>query len=218
MTKRLLLYGQFIWFTCCGQGDCPKDINKLPMYGHVKKCKEQLDSDKDFLQECDKQFKSRKEAAQFHVDKGWEYFYKNQFETAMMRFNQAWLLDSLNADIYWGYGNILGMKNRDFKWSLVFLEQSLKMNANNPRVWESASTSYGQLFYETKDKRLLDKSIACLKASIKLDPNNARAYGQLTAAYSYFMQKDSARKYLKITDKLDPSAVNPEVRKILSKD
>jgi tetratricopeptide (TPR) repeat protein len=218
MTKRILLYGQFIWLTCCGQGDCPKDINKLPMYGHVKKCKEQLDSDKDFLKECDKQFKNRKEAAQFHVDKGWEYFYKNQFETAMMRFNQAWLLDSLNADIYWGYGNILGMKNRDFKQSLVFLEQSLKMDAKNPRVWESASTSYGQLFYETKDKRQLDKSIECLKASVNLDPNNARAYGQLTAAYSYFMQKDSAKKYLRITDKLDPSAVNPEVRKILSKD
>ena len=215
MTKRILLYAQFIWFTSCGQSDCPKDINTLPMYGHVKKCKEQLDSDKDFLAQCEKQFKSRKEAAQFHVDKGWEYFYKNQFETAMKRFNQAWLLDSLNADIYWGYGNILGMKNRDFKQSLVFLEQSLKMNANNPRVWESASTSCGQLFYQTKDKRLLDKSIQYLKNSIKLEPNNARAYGQLTAAYSYFIQKDSARKYLKITDKLDPSAVNPEVRKIL---
>jgi tetratricopeptide (TPR) repeat protein len=128
--KKDLFYGQFIWFTCCGQADCPKDINTLPMYGHVKKCKEQLDSDKDFLTQCDKEFKNRKEAAQFHVDKGWEYFYKNQFETAMKRFNQAWLLDSLNADIFWGYGNILGMKNRDFKQSLVFLEQSLKINAN----------------------------------------------------------------------------------------
>ena len=212
-----MIYVQFIWISC-GQTDCPKDINKLPMFGHVKKCKEQIDSDNDFLKQCDKQFKNRKEAAKFHVDKGWEYFYKNQFETSMMRFNQAWLLDSLNADIFWGYGNILGLNNRNFKESLVYLEKSLKMNPDNARVWESASTSYGQLFFETKDINLLNTSIDYLKTSIKLEPNNARAYGQLTASYSYFMQKDSARKYLKITDKLDPSAVNPEVRKILSKD
>ena len=188
------------------------------MFGHVKKCKEQIDSDNDFLKQSDKQFKNRKDAAKFHVEKGWEYFYKNQFETSMMRFNQAWLLDSLNTDIYWGYGNILGLSNRNFKESLVYLEKSLKMNPNNTRVWESASTSYGQLFYETKDINLLNTSIDYLKTSIKLEPNNARAYGQLTASYSYYMQKDSARKYLEITDKLDPSAVNPEVRKILRKD
>ena len=217
MTKRILIYVQFIWISC-GQIDCPKDINKLPMFGHVKKCKEQIDSDHDFLKQCDKQFKNRKEAAKFHVDKGWEYFYKNQFETSMMRFNQAWLLDSLNADIFWGYGNLLGLNNRNFKESLVYLEKSLKMNPDNARVWESTSTSYGQLFFETKDINLLNTSIDYLKTSIKLEPNNARAYGQLTASYSYFMKKDSARKYLKITDKLDPSAVNPEVRKILSKD
>jgi tetratricopeptide (TPR) repeat protein len=187
------------------------------MYGRVQKCQQQLDNDKKFLQDCDQQFKDRKEAAKSYIDRGWGHFYKNQFDTAMMRFNQAWLLDSLNADIYWGYGNILGLSNRDFKGSLGYLERSLKINPDNPKVWESASTSYGQLFYETKDMDLLNKSIYHLKTSIKLDPN-ARAYGQLTAAYSYFMQKDSARKYLEITDNLDPSAVNPEVRKILSED
>jgi tetratricopeptide (TPR) repeat protein len=146
------------------------------------------------------------------------FFYKNHYDTAMMRFNQAWLLDSLNADIYWGFGNIISLRDRKFKESLTYFEKSLKMSPDNPRVWESASTSYGQLFFETKDIDLLNKSIEHLKNSIALEPNNARAYGQLTAAYSYFMQKDSARKYLQITDNLDPTAVNPEVREILSKD
>lgn len=218
MKHIVLLFGLLIPLAACRQNDCPEGINKLPMYGQVKKCNEQLESDKAFLKECDKHFNNRKEAAQFHVDKGWECFYKNDFETAMKRFNQAWLLDSLNPDIYWGYGNILGLRDRKFKESLAYFERSLKMNPDNARVWESAATSYGQLFYETQDVDILNKTIDYLKISSSIEPNNARVYGQLTASYSYFMQKDSARKYLQITDKLDPSAVNPEVRELLSMD
>ncbi|MGC4022250.1 MAG: hypothetical protein QM734_10045 [Cyclobacteriaceae bacterium] len=213
---RILICVQFVWFVCCGQNDCKEGINKLPMYGRVEKCKDQLDSDKEFLIGCDKEFKSRQEGARYYVEKAWGYFYSNQLDLAMKRFNQSWLLDSLNADIYWGFGNILGMRDRNFKESIIYFERSLKLNPNNSRVWESASTSYGNLFFETKNETMLDKSISCLKNSLKLDSKNARAYAQLTAAYCYFTQKDSARKYLTITDKLDPKAVNPEVRKILS--
>ena len=218
MKRPMIIYGLLISLAACRQNDCPEGINKLPMYGRVKKCNDQLESDREFLKESDKQFDSRKEAAQFHVAKGWEYFYQNDFDTAMKRFNQAWLLDSLNANIYWGYGNILGLRDKKFKESLVYFEKSLTINPDNARVWESAATSYGQLFFETKDVDLLNKTIDYLKTSGRIEPNNARVYGQLTAAYSYFAQKDSARKYLQITDRLDPSVVNPEVRELLNKD
>ena len=186
------------------------------MYGRQKKCTEQLNIDKDFFAECDLRFKNRKNASKFHTDKGWEYFYKNDFETSMKRFNQAWLLDSLNADTYWGFGNILGMRQQ-FKESITLLEKSISLNSTNPKVYESISTSFGQLFFITKDIKYLNNSIDNLKKSIRLDPKNARAYGQLTGAYSYFMEQDSALKYLKLTDKLDSNAVNPEVRQMLTK-
>ena len=185
------------------------------MFGRFQKCDEQLKIDKDFLADCDKFYKNRNEATRHHIDMGWEYFYKNQLDSSMMRFNQAWLLNSTNADIYWGFGNILGMKHQ-FKESIPFLQRAIEMNANNPKVFESISTSYGQLFFETKDVRYLNLTIDNLKYSVQLNPRNAAAYGQLTGAYSYFNQKDSARKYLEITDKLDPNAVNPEVRKLLN--
>lgn len=185
------------------------------MYGNAAKCQDQLDSDAQFLLECNKQHDNRTLASKQYVDWAWNYFYKNEFDSAIMRFNQAWLLDSLNADVYWGFGNIEGMRG-NFDSSLKYLESSLKLNPNNAKVWESASSSYGQQFYSTKDKVLLNKSIDYLKKSVELDPTSARTYGQLAAAYSYFYQKDSARKYLDITDKIDPSAINPEVRKLLT--
>jgi tetratricopeptide (TPR) repeat protein len=184
------------------------------MFGHVKKCKEQIEADNRFLANCDKTGKSRKQMELHLISRGWEFLYAKKFDTSMMRFNQAWLLDSLNADIYWGFGNLLGMQQK-FKESIPLFDRSLKINPVNAKVWSDEALSYGNIFFQTKDIKSLNSSISCLKKAISLDPHNPQLYGQLTSAYSYFMQKDSARKYLKITELLDPSAVNPEVKKML---
>lgn len=218
MTKFLgqpLLFLLLSFLSCTSTEKCPEGINLLPMYGGQTKCEEQLKDDKKFISECDAQFKNRQTAAKYHVDKGWEYFYKSDYKTSMKRFNQAWLLDSLNADVYWGFGNLLGTKH-EFRESLPLLEKSIKLNSNNSKVYECIATSYGQLFFETKDATLLNKTIDNLKIAVLLDPKSANAFGQLTGAYTYFTQKDSARKYFALTDKLDPKAVNPEVRKMLT--
>jgi len=204
----LLAYG------CAQSQECIEGINKLPMYGNVKKCKQQIEDDNQFIALCEKST-GRKAAAEHMVMRGWQYLRSNHLDTSMMRFNQAWLLDSLNSEIYWGFGDNLGMQ-RKFKESLPFFERSLKLNPNNPRVWLDASTSYGNVFGQTNDQKYLNAAIDALKNAIKLDPNNPKYYGQLTSAYSYFMQKDSARKYMAITDKLDPNAVNPQVRKMIN--
>jgi tetratricopeptide (TPR) repeat protein len=215
MTRQLFfILSLTVLCSCKSTQDCP-DVNTLPMFDRLKKCDEQIKADQIFLAACDKYYKTRDEATQHHIDMGWGYFYKNQFDSSIMRFNQAWLLDSTNADVFWGFGSVLG-KQQHFQESLIYLDKSNEINPNNPKVWLCTSTSYGQMFYQNKDVTLLDKSIDDLKKSISLDPNYAQAYGQLAACYSYFTQKDSAKKYLALADKLDPSVINPEVRKILT--
>ena len=201
--------------SCIQPQNCLDGINLLPMYGEVKKCPGQLEADQQFLKECDKDYKTRKEAAAHMVMRGWQYFYSNKPDTSMMRFNQAYLLDSLNAEIYWGYGNLLGMQKK-FKESLRFFKRSLKLHANNAKIWQDMAISYGNLFFDSKDSKFLDSAVSSTKKAITLDPNNPKLYGQLTTCYSYFIQKDSAKKYLKITEQMNPNAVNPEVKQLLS--
>lgn len=205
-----------MFFLGCSGQNCPEGLNLKPMFDSVQKCKQQIDYDNDFLHYCDKQFNNRNEACEYHIQRGWDYFYANILDTSMMRFNQAWLLDSTNAKIYWGFGNLLG-KQKKFKESLVFFDKSIKLNPNNAKVYQCAATSVGNLFVQSNDVKQLNIAIAYLMKSIRIDSTkeNATAFGQLAASYSYFMQKDSARKYLELTDKLDPSAVNPEVRQLL---
>lgn len=210
-----LVYLPSLFLLSCGLNeDCPQGINLLPMYGRVKKCNAQIESDSVFLKQCDRNHKSRKENARHFVGRGWEYYYKNIPDTAMMRFNQAWLLDSLNADIYWGFANLVGRQGK-LKESLPLFNRSIEINGTNAKVWVSASNSYGQLFVQTNDINYLNITIKYLKTAIKLEANNPKTYASLTAAYTYFVQKDSARKYLKITDELDKNAINPTVRKLI---
>lgn len=106
----------------------------------------------------------------------------------MKRFNQAWLLDKDNAEMYWGIGNLMGMRH-EIKQSIPLFEKSIKLNPINAKVYESMSTSYGQLFYETKKIEYRDLTIKSLKSAIKPDPNNANYYGSLSSAYAYFFAK-----------------------------
>ena len=186
------------------------------MYGEVKKCDQQIKSDNEFILESEKQFKDRKKASEYYVSKGWEYFYKDDNATAMKRFNQAWLLDQTNPQVYWGFGNLLGKKT-EFEKSVKYLQKSIKLEPNNAKVYECISTSYGQIFFKTKDIKYLNLTIENLKKAIKIEPKNGRAFGQLASSYAYLMQKDSLVKYIKKTDEIDSKFVNPEVREIAKK-
>jgi tetratricopeptide (TPR) repeat protein len=211
--KKILFLIILVQFSCQSQTDCPQGINLLPMYGEVKKCEQQIQSDKEFLLQSEKQFKSKEKAAELYVSKAWEYFYKDDNDTAMKRFNQAWLLDNTNPQVYWGFGNILG-KKKEFEESIKYLKKSIELDPNNAPVYECIATSYSQIFLKTKDIKYLNQAIESLKKAVKIDPKNGRAYAQLASSYAYITQKDSLRKYIKITDKIDPKLVNPEVRKI----
>lgn len=217
--KTLHLFLPFIFFfiTSCYQfEDCTPHINSYPLYGRGKlqKCSAQLLNDKIFLQHIDSG-EGRKKACTNLIARGWQYFYKNVYDTALFRFNQAWLCDSTNFEIYWGIGNILG-KQKKYRESLIYLFMAIKLDSNITNLWYCCGLSYGQLFFQTKDEKVLDSAIYCHKKAIRINPKNAFAYAELTSNYSYYMQKDSAKKYLKIADGLDSTVVNPEVRKLLN--
>ncbi|MCE6990723.1 tetratricopeptide repeat protein [Dyadobacter sp. CY323] len=205
-----------ITYICCSLiRDCPEKINLLPMYGNAKKCPEQIEADRRFLQETDGLFQGdRKRAAEDRVARAWEYFDANVQDTAMMRFNQAWLLDSSNAEVYWGFGNLLGGQER-FRESIPFFKKSLRLNPENPIVWEAAAQSYGNIYADTRSQKDLDSSIYYLRHSFRLDPKNSGTISKLTMAYLYAMKKDSATKYLKLAEQIDPGSVPDEIRRMI---
>lgn len=211
----LLLLSTVMLFQNC-QSQCPEGINLLPMYGQKEKCKEQLDSDKEFLTEIDKSFKSREEASKAYSTKGWDYFYQNDFETAMKRFNQAWLLDNKNYVAYWGFANIRGKQNQLEEAKDLF-DIAKKFNPKDANFFISSSAAYGGLYNQKKDLDLLKSMVADLQKATQIDPSNAKAYAELAVAFFYLKDNLKASEYVKKADALDSTQVNPKLRKLLAK-
>ena len=105
--------------------------NLVPKYGNVPKSDDEKVADSRFIEDMDKQFDGdRPKAAQAVAQRGWEIFRTGDADTAIKRFNQAWLLDPKNVLALWGMATVSAARN-DLKTAVpLFLEaQSFKAKA-----------------------------------------------------------------------------------------
>lgn len=186
------------------------------MYGRVEKCKEIVELDNEFIKSCDKMFPNRQEASKYYGSRGWNYIDSNDLNTAMKRFNQAWMLDSNNASVYWGFGVVLG-KQKQYQESIPYFERALSFDSNNANLYQDAANSYYNYSFSSKDKRAMLKGIECIEHAIKINPDSKRNYRQLTVGYYYLEQADSVKKYLGISDAKDSSLIESDLREELNR-
>lgn len=96
-----ITYQQFI-------EDAKTEINLQPEYGNVQKSDAMKHDDDAFISTALKADTTAQKASEHMVRLGFTYLYRGDFETAMKRFNQAWLLNPKNENVYWGYGSVYG--------------------------------------------------------------------------------------------------------------
>lgn len=104
----------------------------------------------------------------------WDYAYKGDAETAMKRFNQAWLLDTLNADAYWGFGILIG-KDGKLDESIALFNKSLELNPVNSDVWYCLAVSHQGLYHKGQEDKHKEEMLRCLHKAIEINPNNYNA-------------------------------------------
>ena len=186
------------------------------MYGKVKKCERQIKEDEEFVNSSLKIYTTRANAADKLKNEAWKLFEKNDLNGAMKKFNQTWLLDSSNYNSYWGFGNILG-RQKKYTEAIRYFEMGRKLNPDNAIFYISSGSGYAMLYEKSKKKSDLIKSIQDFKKSISMDSRNGKAYAQLTIGYYYLAEKDSAKKYLKLTDRINPKMIPSGLRNEIEK-
>lgn len=208
-------------FVCCSGGlleqaiaqSTPKSAsNLLPRYGNVAKLPELLIVDQELLTYCDQHFPGRREAAKAFAARGWDYMRAEDPITAMKRFNQAWLLDSTNADSFWGFGILMGQRQQ-YDESLGYFQTAYRLDRSNKRLLVDIATTRWQLYLAKNDAALLDGVIQNLQEflaySMDVKTNTqayVEAYSKLSAAYTIKQDYPNAWKCVDLAESILPGA------------
>ncbi|MCJ8166264.1 hypothetical protein MKJ04_15560 [Pontibacter sp. E15-1] len=173
-----------------------KDMQVLPMFGGKAKSEAQQKKDEKFLTSCDKSFTNRQEASKFFVERGWEYLNEGQLDTAVYRFNLAWLLNPDNKDTYWAFGLVTSSQGEHDK-AISFYEKALVYDPKNATLLSDIASTYLNVYKDGKQKkRDLKKADSYLNEAIAADPANAYALYNLSKVKFYQKEYSDAWAYL----------------------
>ncbi|WP_276495862.1 tetratricopeptide repeat protein [Pontibacter litorisediminis] len=179
----------------------------LPMFGEKQKTEAEQKQDEKFLTSCDKNFNDRREASKFFMERGWEYLNEGQVDTAMYRFNLAWLLNPDNKDTYWAFGLVTSARG-DNQYAIRMYEKALALDNKNAMLITDVAASYLAVYKERKKKKDLKKALAYLNTATAAEPNNAYALYNLSVAKCQEKKYSEAWDYLHKSRSIDMSQID----------
>lgn len=129
-------------------------------------------------------FGSTAEASAFFTSKGYEYLRENQPDTAVYRFNLAWLLDPKNAEAYRGLGVVASNASTPDA-AIGLLTKGLALAPSSAVLMSDLGTSHLIRYNQTKKKKDLATGMELLQRATAADPANAVAWQELARGYFY---------------------------------
>ena len=150
--------------------------NEVPMYGNINKTEEMKKADAALIAEVKKAGYTQESGAKVAVQKGWAYHDKGDLGGAMRRFNQAWILDPENGDVYHGFAIIVHQRDK----AISEAEKYFRMALSKSRVSVNAYVDYGRFLWL---QNRYDESLTQLTKAIKISPKAYNACSNISFVY-----------------------------------
>ena len=208
-----LVHGQQISYESWKQ-EAKTEIRLLPKYGNRPKSKEQKEADEELIKTYLAQEGTNRKASDFLVNRGFEYIYRKDLRTAMYRFNQAWLLDPKNENVYWGFGAIY-CTFQDFETAIKQYEEGLTLNPNSSNILTDKATVFLIKYHQNNNQNDLDIAIDILNKSYLIDKKNQSTLFKLSVCYFQKNDCENAWKYYNECKILGGKGITPEYTKAL---
>ena len=150
--------------------------NEQIMYGGGEKNAAERAADNEFLAAIAKLGKTRREAAEHATKRGFQFFRRGDFATAIKRFNQAWLLDPEYGGAYWGFAVILFERDKEIGSAGEMFSKAAGMLPTDLDL----QVDYGRFYGKTGRPR---KAIERYEQALRLNSNARDAHAGLTSAW-----------------------------------
>jgi Tfp pilus assembly protein PilF len=180
-----------IGFSTSIQADERIPIDQVPMYGGMDRnaIPELKAGDEKLIADTTSHYGTREKASAAFVNNGFAYYQRDDLANAMRRFNQAWLLAPMNAEVYAGFGSVLHDQGKNCE-AMHMMEKAIALNPptnqgiypDAARVVALCAVSDKSLSPEAKEK-LLGRSEALYKKAEEIEPNKPYVYGSWATAY-----------------------------------
>lgn len=187
----------------------------LPKQGSTTKSDDQLAAEKAYVEKMKQEFSSAREASNKLVEKGAEQLKEDPRE-AMYSFNNAYLIDSSNAKVYWGYGELYSYF-KQFDLAEDYYQQGLYRAGKNTQLLNSLAHNYQDKYEEEELNEFIEKSIELLDKSLKVNTKEPETYLLLTHAYLKLGNCDIAKDYFKDYLSLADENKNQEMAKKIAR-
>ncbi|HRH39904.1 MAG TPA: hypothetical protein PK760_16255, partial [Flavobacteriales bacterium] len=177
-----------------------KDMRLAPRYGDRKKSAEQLASDAEFIRLMHEKDSVPRSASSTLIAHGFDLLRKGDLPAAMFRFNQAFLVDSTNTDIYWGYGTFFMELDRPTVAHTMF-RAGLSQDSTNTHLLIGEATAYladHHIAAQTDSVAAMEpvrQALAMLQRAERYDAQDSSLLYRMSVCYFLRGECDKARAY-----------------------
>jgi Tfp pilus assembly protein PilF len=159
-----------------------------PLYGGLNPVQAQQLVGPAVLADVDRSFPSRPEASKFFSNKGFEYLQENQPDTAIVRFNLAWVLDPKNPETYRGLAVLLSRRpNTSPEAIQALVLQGLAVAPTNSLLLTDAANTALARYEQSKKKKDLQQANDYTQRALLADSTNANTW-QTQARIHYYQE------------------------------
>jgi tetratricopeptide (TPR) repeat protein len=190
---------------------CADDRNLLPKYGGLPETDWQKAANAVFISGMDADYHGdRKKASMDMAMRGWQYLAAGDFDDAMRRFNQAWLLNKKNGTALWGMAAITANSEK-YDDSLKLFAEAEKFVGSEINFSVDYARTVGMAGVERKDDALLEDAFERFERIYQKAPQHTKnlqnwamtLFG--TGRYSEAWEKVKLAEATPSKNQIDPS-------------
>jgi len=163
-----------------------------PLFGGLSAAQAEQALGATYLGNIQKSFASRAEASDFFTTKGFEYLSEGQSDTAVYRFNLAWVLNPKNPLPYRGLG-VVASQQPSPDAAIDLLNQAQALAPTDNMILSDLGSLYLIRYEQGKKKKDLTTSTEFLQKALAADSTNAVAWQQM--ARVHYLQEDYAKAW-----------------------
>jgi tetratricopeptide (TPR) repeat protein len=169
----------FVAFGACVIASAAEErIDNVPMYGQPQIARPDAlrKADEDFIREAVAGLGSREAASRAWFEEGERFMAKREFDFAMRRYNQSWLLNPENYQPYWGFGRVL-LESGNAAEAIRHLERAKVLATDQyqrPALIADLATAYSvqaaSTAIEAEKSAFFERANQNFSESVSLDP------------------------------------------------